>query len=77
MRIQRHYYDSLKQIRENAGGTMGVLMKTLDEMLAHGLIEPERPRGTEYRFRLTPRGLAGLEDRPLSNVVTRGGGRDE
>lgn len=65
MRIRRHLYDLLKRLEANEGFTKEIPMDGLDLLIQKELIAPFPPYGSDYRYRITPRGLAAMEDRPL------------
>lgn len=64
MRVDRPTYDALKKIKSNGGTTQEIAMVELDFILSKHLIR-QIGLPTEYRFELTPRGEAAVQDRPL------------
>lgn len=64
MRVDRPTYDALKQVKKNGGTTQEVSMTAVDFLLSKHLIR-QVGLPTEYRFELTPRGKAAIDDRPL------------
>lgn len=68
MRIPRPYYDALKKIESNGGSTKEVTLDELDWLIAERMIENKDAPRPRYEFNLTPRGLAAISDRPITET---------
>lgn len=65
MRASRPVYDILKKIHDSNGSSKDIRLDDVHQLLQARLIVETNPHDDAYVLKLTPKGLACIEDRPL------------
>ena len=65
MRVSLPVYNILKKIHDSNGSSKDIRLDDVHQLLQVDLITESNPTPKEYRLKLTAKGLACIEDRPI------------